>query len=211
MNFEQVVTAVTTALSGTLPGAVAHQRMAPRPPRQWPAGFDRRTIRDAATLLLLFPVETHAHIVLTVRAETLGRHGGQVSLPGGVIDPGETREDAALREAREEIGLLTDDVRVIGTLTPLEIPVSGFRLHPVVAATSARPRFVAAAGEVARILDVDLDHLRDPRSLTSRAVERDGRSLTLPAFLVDGEEVWGATAMVLSEFLALIETPEARQ
>ena len=73
------------------------------PPRSWPAGLTR--VRDAAGLLLVFPSGGRAHIVLTVRAETLGRHSGQVSLPGGVIEPGEAFEEAALREAHEEIAL----------------------------------------------------------------------------------------------------------
>ena len=77
--------------------------MAPLPPRSWPAGLNR--VRDAAGLLLLFPRAGRAHIVPTVRAATLGRHSGQVSLPGGVIEPGEAVEQAALREAHEEIAL----------------------------------------------------------------------------------------------------------
>ena len=152
----------------------------------------------------MFPVDGRAYIVLTLRAGTLGRHGGQVSMPGGVIDPGETREAAALREAYEEIGLARQGVRVMGHLTPVEIPVSGFRLYPIVAIVHERPRLTAAPDEVAQVLEVDLDHLMNPASLTSRNVVRDGLTLTLPAFLVDGVEIWGATAMVLSEFLALL-------
>ena len=79
-----------------------------------------------------------AHIVLTVRADAL-RHGGQVSLPGGVVEPGETFEQAALREAHEEVALPLAPVRVLGALTPLDIPVSGFRLHPIVAVTDTPP------------------------------------------------------------------------
>ena len=142
--------------------------------------------------------------MLTVRADALERHGGQVSLPGGVIDPGETNEQAALREAHEEIGLDVGAVRTLGALTPLEIPVSGFRLHPIVAAVAVRPRLTPSAREVARILEIDIDRLLDARSLTSRSLVRDGRELTLPAFLIDGLEIWGATAMVLAEFLALL-------
>ena len=204
MTFDESVRLIEHAFTRPLPGESAQARVAPQPRREWPAGFDRGSIRDAAGLLLVFPIEGRAHIVLTLRAGTLGRHGGQVSMPGGVIDPGESREAAALREAHEEIGLSLDGVRVIGRLTPIEIPVSGFRLHPVVAVSHERPRFVPAPEEVARVLEVDLDHLLDPASLTSRSVARDGIALTLPAFLVVGVEVWGATAMVLSEFLALL-------
>src|SRR5207245_442143 len=116
---------------GTLPGVAAQALLAPVPRRDWPSGFDPAHIRNAAGLLLLFPRDDQAHVVLTVRAGTLGRHSGQVSLPGGVIEPGETFEHAALREAHEEVALTPGGVRVLGALTPLDIPVSGFRLHPV--------------------------------------------------------------------------------
>jgi 8-oxo-dGTP pyrophosphatase MutT (NUDIX family) len=145
-----------------------------------------------------------AHIVLTVRAGTLGRHSGQVSLPGGVIEPGETFEQAALREAHEEVGLSADSVRVLGALTALDIPVSGFRLQPIVAVTETRPQLSASDGEVARILEVDVDDLLDPAHLVFTERTRDGIALTIPAFQVAGHEIWGATAMVLAEFLALL-------
>lgn len=204
MKFDALVATVEAALKAPLPGVQAHERMAPRPRREWPPGFDRARIRDAAGLLLVFPIDDQAHLVLTLRAPTLGRHGGQVSLPGGVIDPGETRERAALREAHEEIGLAPDAVRTLGELSPLEIPVSGFRLHPIVAVTTVRPTFVPSDHEVARVIELDVDRLLDPRSHTARDVVIDGRPLTLPAFSVDGVEIWGATAMVLAEFLALL-------
>lgn len=178
--------------------------MAPRPPRRWPADFDRTRVRDAAGLLLLFPVELKPHIVLTLRAGTLERHGGQVSLPGGAVDAGESFEDAARREAREEIGLNSAAIRILGALTPVDIHVSGFRLHPIVAATSDRPTLTPAAGEVARILEVPLEHLTRPDIVSERIMTRDNLQVAVPAFLVDGVEIWGATAMVLAEFLAVM-------
>jgi 8-oxo-dGTP pyrophosphatase MutT (NUDIX family) len=148
-----------------------------------------------------------AHIVLTVRADTLGRHGGQVSLPGGVLDPGETFEQAALREAHEEVGLAQEQVRVLGALTPLDIPVSGFRLHPMVGASKTRPRLAPAFGEVARILEIDIDELLAPDCVVHTPRERDGVTFTVPGFHVQGVEIWGATAMVLAEFLSLLGWP----
>ena len=131
------------------------------------------------------------------------RHGGQVSLPGGVVDPGETFEQAALREAHEEVALPLDDVRVLGALTPLDIPVSGFRLHPIVATHPTRPQLTPSDGEVARILEVGVDELLNPEHFVTTERDRDGFALTVPAFRVADVEIWGATAMVLAEFLAV--------
>ena len=153
---------------------------------------------------MLFPVDDRAHIVLTERAPTLERHGGQVSLPGGVVEPGETFERAALREAHEEIALPIDAVRILRALTPIDIPVSGFRLHPIVAAAPTRPPLHPSDGEVARILDVSVDELLHPATLIAVVRTRDGHELVAPAFRVNDVEIWGATAMVLAEFLVLL-------
>lgn len=204
MTFYDALARLEIALARPLPGADAHQRLAPRPRRRWPEGFNPARVRNAAGLLLLFPVEDRPHVVVTVRAESLERHGGQVSLPGGVVEPGETMAQAALREAHEEIALPTDAVRVLGALTPLDIPVSGFRLHPIVAAAERRLALAPADAEVARIVEVALDELADPSRLVMTRRRRDGVPIDVPSFRVAGEEIWGATAMVLAEFLALL-------
>lgn len=178
--------------------------MAPRPPREWPPGFNPAQVRHAAGLLLVIPVDNQPHVVLTVRAGTLERHGGQVSLPGGVVDPGETLEQAALREAHEEIGLEPSVVRPLGPLTPIDIHVSGFRLHPIVAAARTRPPLRAADSEVARILEIPIAQLMDPASLRWQAMTRERRSFRVPVFELPDADVWGATAMVVAEFLALL-------
>ncbi len=203
-DFAALVRRLEDALKTPLPGALAQELLAPRPRREWPPTFNRARLRHAAGLLLVFPIVRRAHIVLTVRAGTLDRHSGQVSLPGGRVERGETIEQAALREAHEEIALPLDAVRVLGELTPLDIPVSGFRLHPIVAVTGARPVLTPSDGEVVRILEVAVDELTAPERLVSAERERDGRAMIVPAFHVGGEEIWGATAMVLAEFLTLL-------
>lgn len=204
-----------SALRGPLPGAAAHARLAPVPRREWPAGINPARIRNAAGLILVFPKEKEetapralpnrdiAHIILTVRAEGL-RHAGQVSLPGGVVDPGETFEQAALREAHEEVALPLAGVQVLGALTPIDITVSGFRLHPIVAIDKARPQLTPSDGEVARILEVSVEDLLDARHLITTQRSRDEVTYTVPAFRLANVEIWGATAMILAEFLALL-------
>ncbi|HEY3044256.1 MAG TPA: CoA pyrophosphatase [Vicinamibacterales bacterium] len=205
MDFDEVIARLAVRLKGPLPGPAAQAVLAPQPRRQWPEGFNPAGIRHAAALLLVFPIDNRPHIVLTLRAGTLGRHGGQVSLPGGVVESGESIEQAALREAHEEVGLPDADAHLIGLLTPLDIPISGFRLHPVVATMAVRPALRPAHGEVARILEIPVEALCDRNCLASTERERDGRRLLIPAFHVGGHEIWGATAMVLAEFLALLD------
>ncbi|HKB10129.1 MAG TPA: CoA pyrophosphatase, partial [Vicinamibacterales bacterium] len=227
MTFADAITRLESALHIELPGAAGQARMAPVPRREWPKGFNIARVRHAAGLLLVFPAaendeaspssqssqsaqssrpsrslrplrsRSDAHVVLTVRGET-PRHAGQVSLPGGVVEPGETFEQAALREAHEEIALDASQVRVLGALTPLDIPVSGFRLYPIVAASETRPHLRPADGEVAHILEVAIEDLLDARAVRHTTREREGIELTVPAFHVASHEIWGATAMVIA-------------
>jgi 8-oxo-dGTP pyrophosphatase MutT (NUDIX family) len=192
-------------LAGTLPGVQAQLKFAPSPIRPgWVAGHFPADTRTAAALLLLYPRGRDLAIPLTVRATGLARHAGQVSLPGGATDPGETLAQAALREASEEIGVDPSTVRVLGELTPVHVIVSGFTLHPIVGVTDQKPEFVAAPGEVGEILEVRLDDLRDASRIGRGTRIREGVAVEYPYFDLMGHQVWGATAMVLGEFICLI-------
>jgi 8-oxo-dGTP pyrophosphatase MutT (NUDIX family) len=198
--------ALRERLAGTLPGIEAQMRFAPSPVRPgWQAGYLPPDARAAAGLLLLYPHADSVAVPLTVRDRGLARHAGQVSLPGGATDPGETLVQAALREASEEIGVDPAAVRVLGELTPVHVLVSGFTLHPIVGVMQERPAFVAAPGEVEDILEVSLDHLRDASRIHQGVRVREGVAIEYPYFDLLGHQVWGATAMILGEFICLLQ------
>ncbi|HYU78385.1 MAG TPA: CoA pyrophosphatase [Vicinamibacterales bacterium] len=198
------------ALKPPLPGLDAQLRMAPAPRIGWDPLHPPSDLRDAAALVLVYPLNDLPHVLLTVRGAALRKHTGQISLPGGSVDEDESIESAALREASEEVGVLPSSVHVIGRLTPLQIPISGYLLHPVVGVAEPRPIFRREEWEVARILEVPLTVLRDPSIVRRRTQPRQFRGQTIemeiPYFDVGGEQVWGATAMVLAEFLAVLES-----
>lgn len=201
----ELETRLRERLAGTLPGLEAQLRFMPTPPRTgWKPGDFPTDARIAAGLLLLYPGPRGASIPLTVRASGLSRHAGQVSLPGGATDPGETLTQAALREAHEEIGLDPAAVRILGELTPVHVLVSGFTLHPVVGLTHSRPSFRLAAHEVETIVEVSIEDLKDASRIRQGTRTREGMAIEYPYFDLMGHQVWGATAMILGEFICLL-------
>jgi 8-oxo-dGTP pyrophosphatase MutT (NUDIX family) len=197
-----------------LPGVEAQLRMAPRPRIGWDPHRFPDGLREGAALLLVYPIAGDPHVLLTVRGSGMRKHTGQVSFPGGSVDANESFETAALREASEEVGVAPAAVRILGRLSPLHIPVSGYRLHPVIGIVDERPQFIPAEWEVARLLEVSVDNLQDPviveREMQTREAAGRKYEVEVPYFSIDGHKVWGATAMALSEFLALIEERAAQ-
>lgn len=199
--------ALRQRLSGPLPGLEAQLRMAPRPLMSLDPSLESG-LKPAAALLLIYPHADAWHVPLTVRGLGLRHHTGQVSLPGGRLDhPGESVEDAALREAFEEIGVIPADVEILGRLTSIPVIVSGHLLQPVLGFAVRRPHFTLAAHEVERLIELPVARLLEPDAVAweerVRMIPPHGM-MNVPYFEVDGARVWGATAMILSEFGALL-------
>lgn len=208
-NLPSITRFLAARLKDPLPGPDAQRELAPRPLREnWRPELVPPQARTAAGLILLYPGPQGATLPLTVRHVHLPHHPGQVSLPGGRTDDGEPADRAALREAHEEIGVAPSLVRLLGPLSTLWVPVSNHVIHPFVGVTDRVPAFALAAGEVESLVEVPVADLRDPARRGREPRMRDGHAVQVPFFSLSGHRVWGATAMILSEFAALFEEGE---
>ncbi len=201
---------VRRALARPLPGLSAQLRMAPV--------YRIETLRDrrppplpkeAGVLILLYPQDGQLYFPLTRRTDTLESHKGQISLPGGAHEPGESLRATALRETCEELYACLDQRTVLGALTPLYIPPSGFLINPFVAYTPTRPAFDPDPVEVAELIETPLALLLDPDTVVQEEWDLHGTPTMVPFFHIYGHKVWGATAMVLGELVALLREAAA--
>ncbi|MEO7908826.1 MAG: CoA pyrophosphatase [Roseiflexaceae bacterium] len=166
--------------------------------------------RQAAVLLLLYPDVGDLRLPLTVRSDQLPSHRGEVSLPGGAIDPADDGPiSAALREAHEELGVPPDAVKIWGTLSPLYISPSNFRITPVVGMIDPVPTLRPNAAEVSAVITVTVRELLDPALVMQEQWTLHGAEVRVPFFAIAGHKVWGATAIVLSEFVARMRRVQA--
>ncbi len=172
-----------------------------------PRGRRDPPLEGAVLVLVYAGRDGEARVLLTARPKGGFRHAGEVSLPGGRVEPGDASlAAAALREAREEVGLDPDEVglRVVGALGSVVVPVSGFRVSPVLALGQRPPTLTPDPREVAAIVAAPLDHFVPPAPVRIVEAERDGRHLRYGAYEVSGYLVWGATARILGQLGAIL-------
>jgi 8-oxo-dGTP pyrophosphatase MutT (NUDIX family) len=220
-NADHFITRLQHALRDSLPGVRAQLEMAPLG-REEP-GLPSHGVRQSAVLALLhqrndrYRIPDALSLIFTLRPTSLRHHAGQISFPGGGVEPqDESLAPTALRETAEELGIPTATVRILGKMTPLYITPSRNLVHPFVGWLPRLPPLIPDPLEVSEILDVPLGYLLDSRNLGSHTWYRNGEALTapsyvVPAFVMDRHgraipdvHIWGATAMMLSELLTIV-------
>ena len=202
-NIEIFIDQLELDLKSILPGRKAQYKMAPELRLENRQGY----YQNAAVMILLFTRAGSWHTVLMKRPEYAGAHSNQISLPGGKYEDSDAGlEETALREIREEIGIDDGRIRILGHLSRLHIPVSGIEVLPVVGFYPEEPDFQPDSSEVAYLIEAPLEDLLHPRNTREKFRTLMCKLVKVPYFKIGEEQVWGATAMILSEFLGVIRT-----
>ncbi|MBN2215617.1 MAG: CoA pyrophosphatase [Bacteroidales bacterium] len=190
-------------LSGQLPGPEAQMKMAP----VFRGDFSIQLPRQkAAVLVLLFSEADRLNTVLIKRTEYKGPHSGQISLPGGKSEPGDPDISAtSLRETAEETGINVSEINMIGRLTTLEIHSSNFEVHPFVGYLENKPVFNPDPKEVDYLIETDLSVLMDEKIRKTKTITTGNYAVEVPYYDYKGNHIWGATAMILSEFIEVLK------
>lgn len=162
----------------------------------------------ASVLVPLLVSSSDPRVVFTRRTETLSRHAGEISFPGGLADEGEDPASAALREAEEELGLAPSDVELVGSLPQVHTRVTGILIVPFVGFLARDPRFTPNAEEIADVLEFRLADLI-ARGAESE-FEYEGRKFQTHVYEIDGHVIWGATARILWSFIELLGRARGR-
>ena len=207
MNEENKFTEyLKTRLEQPLPGFEAHLGMAPKVGGEPYRGFKPEgRINNSAVLIMLFEENGHLNIIFTLRGKGLNSHSGQISFPGGHSEDGETPEDTALREAREEIALDDPNIEIIGRLSPLWVPPSSSNITPVVAYLPYRPEFrVNSEDEVEEVFTTGIEEFIGGTHYKLEIWNFNGRDVEVPFWDIHPTTpLWGATSMILNELLEL--------
>lgn len=197
---------IQKALARNLPGSTAHRKMLPLNRVLAAAPNDKSRVKNSSVLLLLFVENDELMACLTKRTTKMKHHPGQIALPGGRIEAGETALETALRETWEEIGITADQIEILGTLSDFYVEVSRFQIHPFVGWLSQKPNFIINGAEVEKTILFPMKNFN--RHFEEAELETLAGRAKVPCIRFEGEIIWGATAMILSEFADVLRNQE---
>lgn len=207
-NFKTVL---KEALKRQLPGENAHRLLLP-PGRELHPITDKNVILESSVLVLLFPYQGRINTCLIRRPSTMRNHGGQIAFPGGRFETtDENLTQTALRESFEEIGTASNQLEVIGALTPLYVQVSNFTINPFIAWSESIPIFKTDTREVEELFILPIEEILHQSKRQVQKVNTIHGTFDAPGFYIDQLFIWGATAMILSEFHEIFKTLTCKQ
>jgi len=210
--YSTIKTYLKETLKGELPGTRAHSKMLPPGRRLKFVENELATVKQSSILLLLFPEGDHLYTCLTKRPRTMRYHPGQISFPGGKVEKEDlSAEMTALREAREEVGLDHTGIEILGKLSDLYVEVSKFSIQPFLAWVDQKPDFVVDFGEVEELILFPVSDFVRNEVISETEMETVSGSLQVKYYPFNGEIVWGATAMILSELIEILKKQNSVQ
>ena len=209
MDFIDFISLLPQIKNAALPAEAAHAKMSPPERVQVIESLDWDSLeaRKAAVMLLLYPRNDKTFFVLILRNAYKGVHSAQISFPGGKWEAEDASfTDTALRETCEEVGIRRSEITVLRELSRIYIPPSNFIVYPFLGYCRSEPIFKPDAREVAGIIEADLDDFLDDANLVDmmRNVSY-ANDISVPGFQIGKHVVWGATAMILSEFREVVK------
>ncbi|MDZ7898188.1 MAG: CoA pyrophosphatase [Arcicella sp.] len=209
-DFTTFIEKLSIHLQKPLPGQDAHNKMASESRLKLKMPSPNERTRESAVLILFYPTKNQIFIPLILRPQYDGVHGGQMAFPGGRAE----KEDenlirTAMREAQEEIGVRLTDIKVIGQLTKLYIPPSNFFVQPVIGYMNHKPDFYPDAREVDKVIEIGLEEIINPEIIGRKILNVRGVEIDAPFYQIQEHTVWGATAMMISELLTVIQASES--
>jgi 8-oxo-dGTP pyrophosphatase MutT (NUDIX family) len=208
-DFTTFIDKLKTRLQQPLPGLTAHSIMASETRLKLKMPSPNERTRESAVLILFYPSDNQVFIPLILRPQYDGVHGGQMAFPGGRAEKeDENLTRTALREAQEEIGVRVSDIKVLGKLTKLFIPPSNFYVQPVVGYMTRKPDFYPDPREVDKVIEIALEDLKNPSLIGRKTLNVRGIEVDTPFYDILETTVWGATAMMISELLVVIDSLE---
>ena len=205
MKLSKLAQKLQIRLINNLPGKDEQWRMRVTSDKSYNFDNTEKDAIQSAVLILLYEENGVICFTLTERTQTVEHHRGQISLPGGAREADEKLSSTAIRETQEEIGIYADDVDIIGALSPLFVPVTGFIINPFVGIINANFEPQPAPEEVETVISVHVNELLNDDNELQEKRNLRGYDMNIPYFLLSGHKVWGATAMILSEFKTVLK------
>ncbi len=201
INYQEEIKKI---LQKKLTGSVSHQKMLPPGRVLKAAPEDKKRVKESSVLVLLYMEDNELKVCLIKRPAHMKHHAGQIAFPGGRIENGETPEETALRETWEEIGVEPESVTILGALSKFYVEVSRFEILPMVGWLNGKPEFRLNDAEVEKIILFPVQLFKPP--FDEVKLQTLTGDLDVPCIKYNNEIIWGATAMILSEFTDILNT-----